>query len=50
MLAVAALPAGKVSTVPTASVLAGPLGHKSRAMTDVYHDDRGREWKVVKCI
>lgn len=23
------------------------LGHKSRLMTDRYHDDRGREWKVV---
>lgn len=26
------------------------LGHKSRAMTDMYHDDRRREWKEVKCI
>jgi len=23
------------------------LGHKSRKMTDQYHDDRGREWKIV---
>ncbi|MBD8129178.1 phage integrase Arm DNA-binding domain-containing protein [Pantoea agglomerans] len=23
------------------------LGHKSRKMTDSYHDDRGREWKVI---
>jgi integrase len=23
------------------------LGHRSRAMTEKYHDDRGREWRVV---
>lgn len=23
------------------------LGHKSRKMTDHYHDDRGREWKII---
>lgn len=23
------------------------LGHRSRTMTEIYHDDRGREWKVV---
>lgn len=23
------------------------LGHRSRKMTDRYHDDRGREWKII---